>query len=40
MFESEDLIEFIETKKYHIIGVPFYNKEDENKFKNELLKSI
>ena len=40
MFESKDLTKFIETKKYRIVGVPFFNQSDENKFKEELLKTI
>ncbi|MEM3126989.1 MAG: type III deoxyribonuclease, partial [Candidatus Woesearchaeota archaeon] len=40
MFESNDLIKFIETRKYKVIGVPFFNQTDENKFKEELLKTI
>ena len=39
-FISNDLIKFIETTKYKVIGVPFYNQLDENKFKEELLISI
>jgi len=26
----------LENKKYHLIGVPFYNTEDENKFRESL----
>jgi type III restriction enzyme len=37
MFESKDLTKFIETKKYRVVGVPFFNQADENKFKEELL---
>ena len=40
MFESKGLTKFIETKKYKVVGVPFFNQEDENKFKEELLKSV
>lgn len=40
MFESKDLTKFIETKKYRVVGVPFFNQSDENKFKEELLKAI
>ncbi len=40
MFETNDLIKFIETRKYKIIGVPFFNQADENKFKDELLSAI
>ena len=28
------------TKKYKVVGVPFFNQLDENKFKEELLNSI
>lgn len=40
MFESKDLTKFIETKKYKVVGVPFFNQADENKFKEEFLKVI
>jgi hypothetical protein len=30
----------IDTKKYKIIGVPFYINEQENEFREKLLKSI
>ena len=40
MFESKGLVKFIETNKYKIIGVPFYNQEDENEFKEELINSL
>lgn len=40
MFESKGLVKFIETKKYRIIGVPFFNESDENKFKEELINSL
>ena len=33
---SKNIILDIDTDKYHITGVPFYNKGDENEFKNEL----
>lgn len=39
-FNSSDLMKFIETSKYKVIGVQFYNQEDENQFKEELLNSI
>ncbi|NKQ38161.1 MAG: hypothetical protein HF967_01540 [Methanosarcinales archaeon] len=35
-FNSQDLIKFIETTKYKVVGVPFYNQSNENKFKKEL----
>lgn len=40
MFESKDLTKFIETRKYRVTGVPFFNREDENKFKDELLSTL
>jgi len=40
MFESKNLTKFIETKKYKVVGVPFFNQSDENKFKEELLKTL
>jgi len=39
-FDTNDLMKFIETKKYKVIGVPFFNKSDENKFKDELLEVL
>jgi len=36
-FNSNDLVKFIETTKYKVIGVPFYNQLDENNFKENLL---
>lgn len=40
LFGSKDLVKFIETKKYRVVGVPFFNQADENKFKEELLRAI
>ena len=40
MFESKGLTKFIETKKYKVVGVPFFNQLDENQFKEELLKTL
>ncbi|MEK6928011.1 MAG: DEAD/DEAH box helicase family protein [Nanoarchaeota archaeon] len=40
MFKSKGLTKFIETKKYRVFGVPFFNQEDENKFKEGLLDAI
>jgi len=40
MFESNDLTKFIETNKYRVVGVPFFNQIDENYFKEELMKAI
>ena len=31
---------FTETKKYRVVGVPFFEKKDENKFKENLLDSV
>jgi len=28
------------TQKYRLVGVPFYNKEDENKFKQSLFEVV
>ena len=39
-FSSNDLFKFIETTKYKIIGIPFYNKSDENMFKENLIESL
>jgi len=39
-FDSKELMKFIETKKYKVIGIPFFNKSDENKFKDELLEVL
>jgi type III restriction enzyme len=40
MFASKGLVEFVETHKYRIIGLPFFNSLEENKFKEELLSSL
>ncbi|MGD9489194.1 MAG: DEAD/DEAH box helicase family protein [Calditrichaceae bacterium] len=34
------LLDFSKSKKYRLIGVPFYNNEDENKFKQHLFDSL
>ena len=39
-FTSKGLLKFIETYRYKVIGVPFYNHADENKFKDELLNCL
>lgn len=39
-FKINNLSKFVETKKYKIVGVPFYNQLDENEFKEGLIKSI
>jgi type III restriction enzyme len=36
-FNSNDLVKFIETTKYKVVGLPFYNQLDENKFGENLL---
>jgi type III restriction enzyme len=36
----EKIIKFSEKDKYRIIGIPFYNNEDENQFKESLFSSI
>jgi len=40
MFDSSDLTKFVDTMKYRVIGVPFFNQADENEFKGELMKAI
>jgi type III restriction enzyme len=35
--DNVKLLKFIETPNYKIIGLPFYNQDDENKFKDELI---
>ena len=40
MFESKNLMKFVETKKYKVLGLPFFNQLDENKFKDELVKVL
>lgn len=40
MFDSKNLTKFIETKKYRVVGVPFFNQADENKFKEEINKIL
>ena len=39
-FGSSKLVKFIETRKYKLIGLPFYNQGKENEFKDELLNSL
>ena len=39
-FNSNDLIKFIETTKYKLIGLPFYMENRENEFKEALIKSL
>jgi len=34
------ILEFSKSQKYKIIGIPFYNHEEENDFKEKLLESI
>ena len=40
MFESSSLAKFVETNKYRVVGVPFFSKEDENRFREQLLSAI
>ncbi len=35
-----DFITLRKTQKYRLVGVPFYNNEDENKFKQSLYEVI
>jgi type III restriction enzyme len=37
---SDKLISFDVQKKYRLIGVPFYNNENENEFKQNLFEVI
>ncbi len=37
---GDKILEFSKSQKYKIIGVPFYNTETENDFKEKLLESI
>ena len=37
---KDKVLEFSKSKKYKIIGLPFYNQETENEFKERLFKSI
>ncbi|MFH1938310.1 MAG: DEAD/DEAH box helicase family protein [Patescibacteria group bacterium] len=37
---KDKIIEFSKSQKYKIIGVPFYNSENENEFKEKLFQSI
>ena len=39
-FNSNDLVKFIETIKYKVVGLPFYNQMDENKFRDYLINSL
>jgi len=39
-FNSNDLIKFIETTKYKLVGLPFYMENRENEFKEALIKSL
>ena len=39
-YEKQGLNQFVETKNYRIIGLPFYNQNKENEFEKELLNSI
>ena len=39
-FNSNDLVKFIETKKYKLVGVPFYIGDRENEFKEALIDNL
>lgn len=39
-FGSSKLAKFVETRKYKLIGLPFYNQDKENEFKDELVNSL
>ena len=39
-YKTKDLIKFVETAKYKLIGIKFFNKEEENDFKEDLLFSL
>jgi len=39
-FSIKDLVKYIETQNHKIIGLPFYNKQEENKFKDSLLEIL
>ncbi len=38
--KTSDFITLRKTQKYRLVGVPFYNNEDENKFKQSLYEVI
>jgi len=38
-FKSK-ILKFSKSRKYKIIGVPFYNSESENEFEEKLFKSV
>ena len=37
---ADKVLDFSEDKKYRLIGVPFYNNEDENIFKQSLYEAL
>ncbi|HVY01563.1 MAG TPA: DEAD/DEAH box helicase family protein, partial [Candidatus Nanoarchaeia archaeon] len=39
-FNSSKLVKFIETRKYKLVGLPFYNQTKENEFKDSLIDSL
>lgn len=39
-FKSKDLMKFIETNKYKVTGIRFYNEKEENYFKDELVEVL
>jgi len=39
-YNSKDLIKFIETTKYKVIGIKFFNDSEQNEFKDDLITSL
>ncbi|MEK6910527.1 MAG: DEAD/DEAH box helicase family protein [Nanoarchaeota archaeon] len=39
-YKSSKSVKFIETRKYKLIGLPFYNESKENEFKDELINAL
>jgi len=37
---KDKILEFSKSKKYKIIGLPFYNQEAENEFKEKLFENL
>ncbi|MDP2918391.1 MAG: hypothetical protein Q8N68_02740, partial [bacterium] len=37
---KDRILEFSKSKKYRIVGLPFYNQESENDFKDKLFESL
>lgn len=38
--DEAEVLQFSDAKKYKVLGVPFYNSEDENNFKDKLFEAI